>query len=197
MSAVSIEFDGINELKESFNRIPKDIALGLGIATAKVQQALKHDLIGMYNFSESRFNNALVGSRTTSTVTRGKNLLENGIEFKQIPIDLAKFPYTWEWGNIPPLPKKRQGKVHSVAVRRGNVKVVYGKYGYGGFTLKNGPYGVQMFERISTDRFPLRLAFGPSIADTIMWGVNRPGTLPTFDKEADNMTQYIADQINL
>ena len=197
MSAISIQFQGLTELRDSLNRVPSQVAIGLGDATSKVQAALRHDILGMYNFKDSRFNNALVGSRIISQVTRGKTFLQRSIEFKQIPIDLAKFPYTWEWGNIPPLPKRRQGKVHSVAVRKGNVKIVYGKYGYGGFTQKNGVYGTQMFERVSTSRYPLKLVFGPSIADIVAWGTSRPGMLPTFDKEYNNMTQYIADQINL
>lgn len=199
--SISVNIQGLNELRESFNRVPKDIAMGIGLATSRIQQALKHDIIGMYNLNEAKINNAFVGTRTKSTVARGKATIENSINIKQIPIDLAKYPYDWSWGNIDtpvsPMPKKRKGKVHSVSVRRGVVKVVYGKHQYGGFTQQNGRYGTQMFERTSEERKPLRLVFGPSIADIVSWGIDHRGKLPTFDRELDNLEQFIAASIKL
>lgn len=193
----SLKIEGLEELRDSLSKIPKGLATGIGLAAANLETSLRFDLTTMYHISESRFNNALIGSRTRSTIARGKNVIESGIEFRQIYTDLAKFPYTWQMGNIPPLPKKHQGKVHSVSIRRGTVKVVYGKYNHGGFTIPNGQYGTQMFERIGKGRYPLHILFGPSILNLVDWNTKRPETLPSCSKALNGMTQLIADNLNL
>jgi len=192
----SLRINGLDELRDKFNRIPKELAAGVGYAALNIERSLRFDIVTMYNLSESRFNNALEGSRTRSIVAKGKNVIEAGITFKQIPIDLAKFPYTWYRGNIPPLPKKRKGRVHSVSVRRGQVKIVYGKYGLGGFTIRNGSYGTQMFERASETKYPLELRFGPSIVNIVDWAIVH-NNLPSFKKALDETTEIIASYVNL
>jgi len=186
-----VEIYGLADLKESLEgkKLKRDIPKGIGSATKTIHSALKFELAQKYNVSHN-LDSVLVG-KSVSNVTFGKNVMEGGLVYRWKPVDLAKFPYSWEWGNIPPLPKKRKGKVHSVAVRRGSKKVVYGKSNHGGFTQKNGYFGTQMFERVSRERKPLRLLFGPSLSEM----ASRSLDSPKVTKAIDDLVEYIIEVI--
>jgi hypothetical protein len=190
---INIEIDGLSDLVATLNpkRINSDIAKGLGLATKTLHATLKHSISQTYNTSHN-LDSVLVG-KSISNVTFGKNIIESGLEYRYRPVDLAKFDYTWEMGNIPPLPKKRQGRVHSVTVKRASGrKIVYGKSGNGGFTQKNSRYGTQMFERMGKERKPLRLLFGPSLTDMVLKSLD---TDPKVKKSLDAITDYIIEVI--
>jgi hypothetical protein len=190
---ISIKFENLNTLADTFTKVQADTIKGIGIGMQQIQKALQQDITGLYHFSPLDFNRSLEQQQ----ITVGTNSVTGEITYRNIHKNLAEFPYSSELGNIPPLPKQKQGQVHSVSVRRGKVKVVYGKHGRGGFTRENGTYGMQMFERITKARYPLRLVFGPSVVDTIKWGWNRPQMLPTVTKVIDNLPYTIAMNINV
>lgn len=167
MPITNISIYGLDEIKEYINpnRINKELAIGVGLAVLQLHRDLKSSVFTRYNVDQAKIEAALVG-KVAKTQTTGKNFIHNGLEYRSGHTDLAKFPYTKALGNINP-GAKRQGQVHTVSVKRGNAKIVYGKEHRGGFTQRNGRYGVQMFERKSKARFPLRLLFGPSIVTMI------------------------------
>lgn len=186
-----VEIYGLEDLKISLDgqRINKKIAQGVGLFTKQLHGELKFEIAKKYNVPHNL--DSVLMNKSTSQVTFGKNVIESGLVYKYKPVDLAKFPYSWEMGNIPPLPKKRQGRVHSVAVRRGGKKVVYGKSKHGGFTQKNGRHGTQMFERIGRERKPLRLLFGPSLTEMVSRSLNSDGVKRTMNE----LERYIIEVI--
>jgi len=167
MPITNISIYGLDEVKEYINpdRIKKELAIGVGLAVLQLHREIKHSIYTRYNVDQSKIDSALSG-RSSSTQTTGRNFIKDGLEYRSAHTDLAKFPYTWAMGNINP-GAKRQGKVHSVTVKRGTTKIVYGKEHRGGFTQKNGVRGTQMFERLGKSRLPLRLLFGPSVVQMV------------------------------
>ncbi len=166
MPITNISIYGLDEIKEYINpnRINKELAIGVGLAVLQLHRDLKSSVYTRYNVDQAKIEAALVG-KVAKTQTTGKNFIKDGLEYRSGYTDLAKFPYTKALGNINP-GAKRDGPVHVVSIKRGGYKLLRGKQSRGGFSAPNKTkpqYGIQMFERQSKARFPLRILFGPSI----------------------------------
>lgn len=192
-NTITVNRSELNSLVKSFSAIQGTTVKVINTAMVDIEKGLRKDILGLYNFSTLDFSNSITDREISLSQTR----VEGSITFSNIPKNLATFPYSWEWGNIPPLPKKHEGKVHSVSVRKGKIKVVYGKYRYGGFTINNGSYGMQMFERTSKQKYPIKLVFGPSVVDTIRWGIYKSPMLPSFYTVINNLPKNVAVSIQL
>lgn len=190
MPITNISIYGLDEVKEYINpdRIKKELSIGVGLAVLQLHSALKTSVYAKYNVKQDKIESALVG-KVAMTQTTGRNFILNGLEYRSSHTDLAKFPYTKALGNIN-LGAKRPGMVHTVSVRRGSAKVVYGKDHRGGFTQRNGRYGVQMFERKSKARFPLRILFGPSVVQMLNTSFEHD---PKVKAVLNNLEQTIID----
>lgn len=143
---MKIEISGIEELRKSINvsRIQKSIAQGVGQAAAYVHAELR---IGVNQVYKAPSNlDSVFARRSISYVTLGKNVIQSGVEYKQKAVALAKYFDSAALGNIPPLPKLKEGWVHKVEIRRGRKVIVTAKYnprsqkgkGYGGFIPRKG-----------------------------------------------------------
>lgn len=192
-NTISFEIEGLKQLQDSLNldRINKELAVSIGAATKTFSKSLESAIVQRYNISPSRFVNALQGS-SSSLQTTGKNLIQSGFELTDIPLSLSRYVTAKEWGNIEPTPKRRKGIVHTVTVRRGRAKVSYGKYGYGGFTIKGGRV---MVERTGpTRRAKLKIMYGPNIVDMAVWSLD-------YDRNVQaafiNLSDKILDSITL
>ncbi len=191
MPIVRLTGSGLDEIKDFINpnRINKQLAIGVGIAVKQLHRSLVHATYTRYNIEQSKIENSLVGG-FASNQRAGRGFILDGLTYRSGYRDLAKFPYTKEWGKI----NRGYGFVHSVTVVRGQTRVVYGKDHRGGFTARNGSYGIQMFERTTNARYPLRLLFGPSIVDMLLTSFNYS---PEVRQSLDTFEQTIANNINL
>lgn len=165
---ISFDIQGLQALRESINpdRISKEVAVGIGKAAITLQSELSSAISRRYAISPSQFRAALP-YKGVSQQQVGKNIINYSFALQDKPINLVKYISDITWGNIPPEPKLHKGKVHSVIIRKGQQKIVYGKYKQGGFTIKGGTV---MVERTSPGRnAPLRVMYGPNIVDMANW----------------------------
>lgn len=205
MNTYSPGIEGLEELQELLN--PKNLEKKLAIATAsvvwKLHSALRFEVNNRYALKEKKSIDSVLLHKSSSSVKAGKNFLEFGLEYKDVPIDLSKFRYSWEWGNIND-PVKREGRVHSVEVVRGKEKTLYGKLHFGGFVPRKGKnaegkiyrnrFGGQMFERDEKTRLPLHVLFGPSLANQIEFIYDT--NYGQVGKVKENLTQFISDEMD-
>lgn len=216
MTGFKADIYGLNELKDYIDtpKMLKRVAPVIGTATLQLHGALKSSVFNSHQHPKS-LDSVLVG-KSTSTISFGKNVIESGLVYKYKPVDLGKFSPTWEWGNINAA--RRQGRVHSVVVRRDGRKVVHGKDHRGGFIPKKrndstvrkynyksqelskynpNKYGAQMFERTTNKRFPLRLLFGPSLSQLAERAFNNglAGKDKTVQAAIDNLELTIIDKV--
>ena len=100
---MKIEISGIEELKKTINvnRIQKSIAVGVGQAAKFVHTELRSDVAQRYK-TIGDLNSVLIRS-SISDVTFGRGILKGGLEYKHVPVDLAKYFDSAELGNIPPV----------------------------------------------------------------------------------------------
>ena len=163
---------GINEIKQNINvsRIKKELAIGVGQAAKLVHSELRSGVAQLYK-APGDLNSVLIGG-SISDATFGKFVLKNiegAIEYKDKPIQLVKYYESSFMGNLPlpPLPKKKEGRVFKVEIRRGRKRRVFGRYKHGGFIPnKDGTFtmGKIMLERVGKKRYPLVQLYGPSLA---------------------------------
>ena len=200
----SVVISGLKELRDSINpsRINKEIAISVGLFSRQLHNEIKFGIKQTYN-TDRNLDTVLIGD-TSNTTQFGRNVIRGGLTYAYKPIDLAKFPYSAKPGNINP-GARREGMVHSVSVRRGPAKIIYGKGHRGGFaaqnpkykkikTAKYGKFGTQMFERIGKPRLPLRLLFGPSLSTMAL---NVVIYNPSVRRYIDNFDTFIANRINI
>lgn len=200
-----VNLQGLQKLQKlhAGGRIEKKLALSLGEATTRLHNELRFAVKRDYAIRDD-LDSVLV-NRTTSTVKTGRNLIEAGLSYRYKPRDLSKFPFTWVWGNINPA--TREGRVHSVTVRRGKTKIVFGKSHHGGFVPGAGPefkpvrfgrFGLQMFERRSKDPNDLRLLLGPSLAEMARSVLKRrsPKTKKFTKVFRDSLNEYINESLS-
>lgn len=171
MLKATIDIYGLNEIKDyiSSDRISKQLALGVAETVLQLHTALKHSVFIKYR-EPNDLEKAFV--RNSSIMKSGKGFIEQGLIYQDGPVDLSRFPYTKEWGNLNE-PKVRKGFVHTTTVVRNRPKVVHGKYGYGGFTnsRRSGGYAKFIYERmqkatwIGKERAPLRVLQSLNLVD--------------------------------
>lgn len=199
-----VKVEGLEELQSSLNlnRINKEVSTGVGLFARKLHSELRFSIKQKYNMGKNpkSLDSVLVGN-STSTQQFGRNVIIGGLTYVHIPIGLAKFPYGWFWGNINKPPAKRKGRVHYSQVKRGNTTIVYGKEHRGGFVpireggavvLQNGHSN--MLERKGPGPKPLRLLFGPSLANMAF---NALRTDPAVLRSLDNLDNFVAENIKL
>ena len=200
MANFKADLQGLEELKQSLNtaRIPKQVALGVGVALKELNSTIEHAVATRYKTTKP-LSSVLVG-KSASNVTFGKNIIRGGLEYKFVPIDLSKFfspPVVI--GNINPRAKKlgaitagfrRKGRIHYVEVIRGSRKISYGKEHRGGFI----PLGWKspMFERMSQKRLPLRTLWAPTLSQMASHVV---GSDRTVIYQMNNIAETIANEI--
>lgn len=190
-----INIEGLSEVLKSLDSktMENNIKLGIGLATRNLEDGIMQSVVKRYNISTVNFRRSLV-SRPSSMLPEGV-LAE--IEFKYISTGLAAFssPTMFEWGNIPPYPKQKQGKVYSVAVKRGNVKVSYGKYGFGGFMVKKGNKYV-MLERTAAGRnAPLKAMYAPTITQMVKYVLNNFNSFPETYSAIENFAPTVVSKL--
>jgi hypothetical protein len=189
----SIDIQGLDELRSQLNldRIQKDIAVNIGTLSRSVVNTLRQEVTSRYNISANKFDSSLLGQSSSNQVT-GRNLILNSLEFKDTPVNLAKFVTTVAPGNIQPFPKKRGGKIHSVTIKRGQEKVSYGEHGFGGFTIKGGTV---MVERTGPGRnAPLKTMYAPNVVDMVNWTIDNNTKV---QQSFETFTQNVLDNLDL
>jgi hypothetical protein len=182
MSNISIKVDGLKEIKDYINpkRINKALALGVSEAVTQLHNSMRSAIKDRYALNRS-LDSVLV-SNQASSVKQGKGFILQGLEYKIKPIDLSKYPYTFYPGNIN-AGATRPGRVHVVEIVKGQKRIVHGKDHFGGFVPRKGsladpgklvrivnkdlpstPPGGLMLERKTDARHPVRVLYGPSLA---------------------------------
>ncbi len=194
MANFKADLQGLEELKQSLNtaRIPKQVALGVGIALKELNSTIEHAVAIRYKTTKP-LSSVLVG-KSASNVAFGKNVIRGGLEYKFVPIDLSKFHSPPPvFGNINP-GAKRKGFVHYAEVLRGRRKVVLGKDHRGGFIPKGyrTAHGEQMFERMSKARLPLRVLYAPTLSQMASNVVNNDNAVIYA---MNNIAETIANEI--
>ena len=165
------EVYGLQEIEEwgAKGKLEKSLAQGVGFAVLSLHKQLALEVKNEYN-TRGSLDKVLIG-KAGSIVKSGKNFIEAGLEYRTVYRDLSKFSPKWYWGNINDN-TTRQGRVHTVEVRRGKRQIVYGKRHLGGFMPRNKSGtpkriyrgGTQMFERLGRSKIPLQLLLGPSLS---------------------------------
>jgi hypothetical protein len=174
---MDIDVFGLKEIKEYLNsdRINKRLAIGVGEAVLQLHNSLRTSVFQRYD-TNNDLNKALV--RHSGLAATGKGFIRDGLVYKDslknlanfdynpkfttLPSPLSKSPY---WGNLN-APKVRKGLVHNVKVVRGKQVTVRGKHGKGGFVKRGKTSGkLFMLERISSERFPIRIVSGLNLID--------------------------------
>lgn len=145
MPNVTLDIYGLDEIKTylSSDRINKSLAIAVGESVLHLHGVLATSVFARYS-RPNDINKALVSK--SSIVETGKGFIRNGLEYRDTETNLAQFPYTKEPNTNLNEPKIRKGIVHRVTVKRGIIKKVHGKHGYGGFTQRAGNR-VIMYER--------------------------------------------------
>jgi hypothetical protein len=190
MASFSVELQGMKEVLEAINpaRIPKQVALAVGISMKKLHADIEHEVFARYKVSK-KLSSVLIGG-SISNVTFGKNVIKGGLQYSFQPIGLASFfsPPT-VLGNINP-GARRKGRIHSVEVIRGQRKIVYGKKHYGGFI----PLGWKspMFERATAKRFPIDVLYAPTLSQMAGHVIDNSSFL---QYEIDNIAETINNHI--
>jgi hypothetical protein len=191
MTTFIVELQGLDAFKETFNtsRIPKQVALGTGIAMKQLHSSLEHAIAARYKYGKP-LSSVLVG-KSASNVTFGKNVIRGGLEYKFVPIFLTEFfspPVVM--GNINP-GKRKKGRVHSVEVIRGRRVTSLGTEHLGGFI----PIGKKhMIERDGADKYPTHPLFAPSLSQMAGWVLNNDSSV---QYAINNIYTLIENEIQL
>ena len=167
-----VDISFIDKIKEKINskRINKQFAQSVGLSVKQFHKELSHIIFTEY--AHPKTLESVLVNKSANLQKFGRSSILYGLSYRVTYTDLGKYPYSTYPGNINSW-AKREGLVHVTTVRRGNPKIVHGKKHYGGFVQPNGRYGNQMFERkqratwINRKRAPIRILFGPSLANTL------------------------------
>ena len=185
MTTISFSIQGLEKLREELGsaRVKKEIALAVGQGARYLHSALRHAVAITYNAPASL--DSVLEDKTASTTKFGQGVIKGELRYKNTALMLSKFVTDVYKGNLPPAEgKKREGWIHVVSVRRPTHKISFGRYGYGGFsprgaagkTRYGSKGGAVMLERLTPERYPVKLMFGPSLAAmaSSMWDTD-PG----------------------
>jgi hypothetical protein len=196
------KINGLELLQEALNpkRIKKDISIGVGRAALAIHSELRFAVARQYR-APGDLNSVLIG-KTASARDFGRNIIKAELTYTQPSINLARYMNGVQptLGNIPPLPKMKQGWVHTVEIVRGRRKVVFGKKNLGGFTprdskgtlvRKNGR--AIMMERGTDKKYPVHQLFGPTLASLAM---KMYDTDPQVQKAKERATDIILETID-
>jgi hypothetical protein len=166
---LTLEIQGLAALKErlSSERLTNNISKSIVPAAMLIHEAVDSTITNKYSLNRSL--TSVLQKSTLGRVDREGSFISTCLVYEYAPIDLSKFPYTYEH-----IPITNSGAVHTTTVIRKSSKKVIGKSGNGGFVPRNRKYntnvwlgykgGAQMFERIGKNRNHLRLLLGPSLS---------------------------------
>ena len=195
MASINVEISGLNELKNRFDSstINRKLILATSLAIRPIAQAIDFATLRTYGMSAE----SVRPNKSSSNFIQGKNFISLGLTYIYKPIDLSKFPYTYQH-----TPSTNSGAVHTV--RKGVRKQVTGLSGNGGFVPRNRKEntevwrgyrgGAQMFERVGKPRKHLRLLLGPSIMKQVEMVVRTDDAIQTALNQA---TQILADNFKI
>ena len=177
----ALAFDEIRTFLDG-KRLNKTFKQEIGNLAIQVDALIRHRVFEVYKVDQNKLKSASSVAGKSSVVDIGANVFKTSILYKHKPVGLSQFFTSAEWGNIN-LPAIRQGRVHTVTIKRGSPKISYGKEHRGGFIPREsikGKVGKQsqflnknagiinrrnMYERTGADRNSrLRLLFAPSPA---------------------------------
>jgi len=148
---LSVRLEGLDILLEelSTKRISKQLAQGVDHATSSLKESIRLSVLSYYNTSSEEIDSVLL-RKSSSSATRGRNIIKSGLEYKFKPKPLSSFPLRESTVSVESrfmIPRKSAGnnlikkttaKAVSVSVRKGRFKTVAGKHGFGGFLQKRG-----------------------------------------------------------
>lgn len=151
MKNFHVSIEGLDELQTRLDssKFNKKVAIGVGIATSRIHNALRSSVADTYYAPES-LDKVLVGKPRGSSLERlGRNVFRTGLEYRFKPIALSKFPVEEKTiavrskflirkvtGGFRPL-QKTTALVPYVKVRRNrSAQPVVGRKGLGGFLVK-------------------------------------------------------------
>jgi hypothetical protein len=191
MSGFTVELQGLEAFKDTFNtaRIPKAVALGTGVAMKQLNSLISSAVSARYATSKP-LSSVLIGG-SASNVTFGKNIITGDLQYRFVPVFLSDFfsPPIF-MGNINP-GKTKKGRVHSVEVLRGSRQIVHGTDGRGGFIPIGGR---RMIERDGQNRYPTHPLFAPSLSQMAGHIVDNDRSVMYF---IDNIYSIIENEIQL
>lgn len=191
MAAVDFHVDvyGFKDLQESFGTkaVTRKIAATIGMRyIRRIHNAISDFVSSEYNIPGDLFDSLARADFLNPTI-KG-NVIESALVYRYKSINLAEYPYFWYWGNIEPIEgKKRKGRVHETSIRRATSKIVYGRHGFGGFTVKG-----YMVERKTEEKYPIVGVYGPSMAQLASYGFTYSPEVPRIVEELEN---YIIESI--
>lgn len=181
--ATDINLEAFVEIQGLFDgkRLDKVFKQELSLLTPLLDRAIKNRTLEVYEANKSK----LEASSKISKVENINNVFRTSILYRHKPVGLASMFSFAEWGNIN-FPNKRQGRVHTVTVKKNTPKISTGYEHRGGFIPRErvkGKFRKQkqflnsnstlikkknMYERTGADRLSkLRLLFAPSPAQMV------------------------------
>jgi hypothetical protein len=184
------QIDNIRKVLHLANRSKLDleIAKSIAISEREIHFALREQVKQTFG-DKHKLGDVYKTYRTSNYRTMAKRVITRGFLYEHKPRNITLFPISYYWGNLRQK-KRRQGWVHlaGILTEVGQQKV-YGanwrnKKGFGGFTPRDKEgnilyrregYPDQMFVRLTRDPYPLKLIFGPSLADMAAWCWRQPG----------------------
>lgn len=180
-------------------KLDKKISESLGKVATYINSELESQIIQNYRV-KNNLSSVFSAGRGSSNVSKGKTFINYGLFWKQKSVPLSRYFENRFWGNLD-VPKDRQGWVHQTQIARGKITKSYGKQNYGGFrpTSKDGKVklygqaGTYMFERTSRYKYPLRLLYGPSLADFVSYELRKN----SFNRIEEKAIQFFIDEMFL
>lgn len=188
MANITVDILGLKEIKESFDagKLSKKLQPAFGLAVRQVHSAISFEVKKRYNTSKE-LSGVMLGGRTSSDLKYSRTILEESLQYKDVPINLAHFLINEEvvTTNTPAWFKGRSGGLHqknwanrvNVEILRGRKVPVRGYKSYnsrGAFLLKgrhpwriairktNATWNESISESLT--RAPYRYLYGPSLA---------------------------------
>jgi hypothetical protein len=196
----------IEALKDwaSRKKLPAEIAKALAIAERDIHKGLSEQVKATFG-PQFKINEVYKTYTYGTWSTLGKRVIKRGFLYQHKPMHMSLFPISYYWGNLREK-KPRQGWVHlaKIFTAVGEQKI-YGdnwrnKEGYGGFIPRDSdgrivytrsPYPDQMFVRLTRAKYPVKLIFGPSLADMAGYAWKNPE--PSLQRIFDESSKAIAD----
>lgn len=166
------EFSSMIELPK---KIHHATAKRLGTFALGIDALLNKEVHDRYAISYRTNTKGVMDRRTTDVRQAGVNVYKYGLSYHYRAINLSRFSYRWEWGNLPDgRVKRHEGKVHYGGALRGSDMILWGKSGYGAFIMpnKNKKLGWMMVERLSKKKYPIQGVLGPSMVGMIQGVLN-------------------------
>ena len=184
MSSVSLDFFGLDEIKDYINidRINKQLAIGVAETMLQFHSVMKHAVFTRYN-PPNDLDKALL--KSNSLQSTGKDFIKYGLIYVAPVVSLSVFSSSSDFvmGNIN-MGASKKGTVFSASVKRGSSKIVYGKQHYGGFIAgrTKGSFTKYMYERMQQAtwigsgkdriRAPIRVLWSMDLVDMALYVYN-------------------------